>query len=63
MEFLAYLWDELDDYAAACRHVATCTVAEVLEPAVPLIATATALLLAGAATRLLAQAELLSFAA
>jgi hypothetical protein len=56
MEFLAYLWDELDDYVAACRHVATYTAAEVLAPAVPLIATASAVLAAGAATLLLAQA-------
>jgi hypothetical protein len=63
MEFLAYLWDELDDYVAACRHVATYTAAEVLEPVVPLIAAASAVLLAGAATLLLAHGELLTVAA
>jgi hypothetical protein len=63
MEFLAYLWDELDDYVAACRHVATYTAAEVLEPALPLIAAASAVLLAGAATLLLAHGELLTVAA
>jgi len=58
MEFLAYLWDELDDYVAACRHVVTYTAAEVLSPAVPLIATASAVLAAAAATLLLAHGGL-----
>jgi hypothetical protein len=31
MEFLLHFWDELDDVAAACRHVAVSTVDEVAE--------------------------------
>ena len=63
MESLAYLWDELDDLAGACRHVASCTVAEVLVPAVPFIAAVSSVVLAGAATVLLVQRALLSFVA
>ena len=36
MEFLLHLWDELDDVAGACRHVATSAAAEVLAAAAPL---------------------------
>jgi len=46
MEFLLHLWDELDDVAGACRHLATSAAAEVLAAAAPLIAAASALLLA-----------------
>jgi hypothetical protein len=60
MEFLAYLWDELDDVAGACRHVATWTADEVLAPALPLIAAASTVVLAGAATGLLAHRQLLA---
>ena len=63
MESLAYLWDELDDLAGACRHVASCTVAAVLVPAVPFIAAVSSVVLAGAATVLLVQRALLSFVA
>jgi hypothetical protein len=35
MEFLLLWWDELDDLTHACRHVATCAVAEVAVVAVP----------------------------
>jgi hypothetical protein len=63
MESLAYLWDELDDVAGACRHVATCTVAEVLVPALPFIAAASTVLLAAAATVLLVHRQLLSVVA
>jgi len=58
MEFLAYLWDELDDVAGACRHVATWTADEVLSSVVPLLAAVSPVLLAGAATLLLAHREL-----
>ena len=38
MEVFLHLWDELDDLTGACRHVATCAAAELLEGAAPLIA-------------------------
>lgn len=31
MEFFLHLWDELDDWSAACRHVTAVTVAEMAE--------------------------------
>src|SRR6202040_1513586 len=40
MEFFLYLWDELDDVAGACRHVATSTALEIATAAAPLIAAA-----------------------
>ena len=46
MEFLLLLWDELDDWTGACRHVAGEMVSEVASVAAPL---GTALL-AGTAT-------------
>jgi hypothetical protein len=46
MEFMLLLWDELDDWMGACRHVAGETVSEIGSIAAPL---ATALL-AGTAT-------------
>jgi len=63
MEFLAHLWDEIDDVAGVCRHVATSAAAEVLATAAPLIAAATGILLAGAATLLLGHHPLLGSAA
>jgi len=63
MEMFLHLWDELDDVAGACRHVATSTVVEIAAVAVPLIAAAAELLLAGAATLLLDHRHLLSFTA
>jgi hypothetical protein len=41
MEIMLLLWDELDDWAHACRHLASTAIAEVAEVAAPL---ATALL-------------------
>ena len=41
MEVMLLLWDELDDWAHACRHLATTAIAEVADVAAPL---ATALL-------------------
>jgi hypothetical protein len=46
MEFMLLLWDELDDWMAACRHIAGETVSEISAIAAPL---GTALL-AGTAT-------------
>jgi hypothetical protein len=43
MEFLLLLWDELDDLAGACRHVATSTATEVAALSAPLVAAASAL--------------------
>jgi hypothetical protein len=63
MEFLAHLWDEIDDLTGVCRHLAASAAAEVLASAAPLIAAASGILLAGAATLLLGQFQLLgSFA-
>jgi hypothetical protein len=58
MEFLAYFWDDLDDLVGACRHVATSAIAETLATAVPFITTASGMLLACAAARLLARGDL-----
>jgi len=63
MEFFLHLWDELDDVAGACRHVATSTAAEIAAGAAPLIAAASEVLLAGAATLLLGHRHLLTLAA
>lgn len=41
MEIMLLLWDELDDWAHACLHLATITISEVADVAAPL---ATALL-------------------
>ncbi len=62
MELLAHLWDEIDDVAGACRHVATSAAAEVLASAAPLIAATGGILLAGAATLLLGNHPLLGSA-
>ena len=62
MEVFLHLWDELDDVAGACRHVATSTVVEIAAAAAPLFAAAVEVLLAGAATLLLDR-HLLSFTA
>ncbi len=43
MEVFLHLWDEIDDLASACRHVATSAVAEIVEGATPLLAAAAAL--------------------
>jgi hypothetical protein len=58
-EFFLHLWDELDDVAGACRHVASCAACEMLTAATPLIAAASGALLAGTATLLLSHRELL----
>jgi len=63
MEIFLHLWDELDDVAGACRHVATSTAVEIATAAAPLIAAATEVLLAGTTTLLLAHRHLLNFAA
>ncbi|HEY6483933.1 MAG TPA: hypothetical protein VIY54_10445 [Steroidobacteraceae bacterium] len=36
MEFLLLWWDELDDLTHACRHLATCAIAEAAARAAPL---------------------------
>jgi len=43
VERLLLLWDELDDIAAACRHLALVTAEEVVSHAAPLAAAASAL--------------------
>lgn len=58
MEFLAYLWDDLDDVAGAVRHLASTAITETLATAVPFIAAASAMLLACAAALLLAREHL-----
>jgi hypothetical protein len=59
-EFFLHLWDELDDLIGVCRHVAAVTAAEVLADSAPVIAATAGALLAGAATLLLSQRQLLS---
>ena len=51
MESLAHFWDELDDVAGACRHLATAAIAETL-------AAASGMLLACAGALLLAREHL-----
>ncbi len=46
MEIMLLLWDELDDWAHACRHLATTAISEVVDVAAPL---ATALIAGTAA--------------
>jgi hypothetical protein len=43
MEVFLHLWDEIDDLASACRHVATSTASELVDGALPLAASASAL--------------------
>jgi hypothetical protein len=57
-EFFLHLWDDLDDIAGVCRHVAAATAAELVAVAAPLIAAASAALLAGT-TLLLAHRQIL----
>jgi hypothetical protein len=52
--FFLHLWDELDDVAGACRHIATSAASELLA-GVPLITAASAALLARGATLLLSH--------
>jgi hypothetical protein len=42
MEVFLHLWDELDDLASACRHVATSAASELADGAAPLLAAASA---------------------
>lgn len=42
MEFLLLLWDELDDWAGACRHVAASAANEVAVVTTPLAAVGSA---------------------
>jgi hypothetical protein len=41
MEIFLHLWDELDDLAGVCRHIATSAAAETANLARPLISVAT----------------------
>ena len=43
MEFLLHLWDEIDDLAGACRHLATCAATEAAALSAPLVAAGSAL--------------------
>lgn len=43
MEFLLLFWDDLDDAAGACRHVATTALAEAASLSTSLLASASAL--------------------
>ncbi|HET7756395.1 MAG TPA: hypothetical protein VFK87_03980 [Steroidobacteraceae bacterium] len=43
METLAHLWDELDDVAGVCRHVATAAGAEFFAGSMPYLAAAASL--------------------
>ena len=42
MEFLLLWWDDLDDTAHACRHLATCAFSEVTSLSAPLTAAVSA---------------------
>lgn len=43
MEFFLHFWDDLDDAAGACRHVATTALAEAAALSTPLLAWSSAL--------------------
>lgn len=43
MEFFLHFWDELDDVASACRHVATTAIVEAAALSTPLLAWGSAL--------------------
>jgi len=43
MEFFLHFWDEIDDVAGACRHVATTTLAEAAALSTPVLAWGSAL--------------------
>jgi len=63
MEFLLLWWDELDDVAGACRHLATSAVDEVSGLATPLAAAAVASGAWLAAARFAAHAHVIAAAA
>ena len=54
-ESFLHLWDELDDIAGVCRHLATAAAAEMAATSAPLIAAVSGALLAGTTALLLAQ--------
>ena len=60
MEFLLLFWDDLDDAAGACRHVATTALAEAASLSTPLLAWASALGVWVLAPQLRVNAALLS---
>jgi hypothetical protein len=43
MEVFLHLWDEIDDLFSACRHAATSAASELVDGALPLVASASAL--------------------
>jgi hypothetical protein len=43
MEVFLHLWDEIDDLFSACRHVAASAASELVDGALPLVASASAL--------------------
>jgi hypothetical protein len=43
MEFLLLLWDEMDDWAGASRHLASSAVSELRSLSVPFVSAASAL--------------------
>jgi hypothetical protein len=62
-EFFLHLWDELDDLAGVCRHVAGTMAAEVVAASAPVIAAVAGSVLAGAATLMLSHRHLLNILA
>jgi hypothetical protein len=60
-EFFLHLWDEWDDLAGICRHLATEIAAETLAASAPLIAAVSGTLLAGITALLLARSSLSPF--
>jgi hypothetical protein len=60
MEFFLHFWDELDDAAGACRHIATTSLAEAAALSTPLLAWASALGLGLLAPQLRINAALLA---
>jgi hypothetical protein len=63
MEFLLYLWDELDDWSGACRHLVTSAAAEVAALSGPLATAASAVAVWALMPRFWLNAALLGFTA
>ncbi len=60
MEFFLHFWDELDDAAGACRHIATTALVEAAAVSTPLLAWVSAVGVGLAAPQLRINAVLLA---
>ncbi len=63
MEFFLFLWDELDDWTGACRHLATAAAAEVAAFTAPLATVSSAVAVWLLLPQMRLNAALLAFTA